>query len=125
MTEEPIVAAVSLIERSDGRILCVWNRRYLGWSLPGGKVEPGETNGQAQERELKEETGLETLSRKSLYRGPHNGATVHVFLITTRGQPRVMEKGCPVAWLSREEFLAESPFADFYRELFANRPLFD
>ena len=36
-------AAVSYVERSDGRILCVWNSRYGGWTLPGGKVEEGET----------------------------------------------------------------------------------
>jgi len=36
-------AAVSYVEREDGRILCVWNSRYGGWALPGGKVEEGET----------------------------------------------------------------------------------
>ena len=44
-------AAVSYIERGDGRILCVWNSRYGGWTLPGGKVEEGETVEAAQERD--------------------------------------------------------------------------
>jgi len=67
-------AAVSLIEQ-DGRLLCVWNRRYEGWSLPGGMVEPGESPRQAQERELREETGLATLEQTLVFKGPHGVAT--------------------------------------------------
>jgi NADH pyrophosphatase NudC (nudix superfamily) len=51
-------AAVSYIERQDGRLLCVWNQRYEGWSLPGGMVEDGESPEQALGRELREETSL-------------------------------------------------------------------
>jgi ADP-ribose pyrophosphatase YjhB (NUDIX family) len=62
----PRAASVSFIEREDGRLLCVWNKRYGGWSLPGGMVEEGETVDAAQARELREETSLETLTRKHL-----------------------------------------------------------
>lgn len=54
-------AAVSLVERDDRRILCVWNRRYGGWAMPGGMVEPGETAEDTQRRELREEAGVETV----------------------------------------------------------------
>lgn len=51
-------AAVAYVTREDGRMLVVWNKRYSGWTMPGGLVEKGETPVQAVMRELFEETGL-------------------------------------------------------------------
>ena len=122
----PRRAAVSLVERvSDGRILCVWNRRYRGWTLPGGMVEDGETPEAAQRRELLEETGLETVSAQELLvrervgnsGAPDRAKLVHVFRVTANGQPKPVE-GNPVVWLTREEFVEESPFGTFYRTAF-------
>src|ERR1700753_1347635 len=45
----------------EGRILLVRRRNDPGsglWSVPGGRVEPGETDTQAVIREMAEETGL-------------------------------------------------------------------
>lgn len=119
--EEPKKAAVALIER-DGKILCVWNRRFQGWGLPGGKVEEGEGLIDTVRRELQEETGLYTLSLFQFYKaesslsdGPRQ---VYVFRIIASGEPREMEKNCPVQWMTPEELIATSPFRDFYIKMF-------
>jgi 8-oxo-dGTP diphosphatase len=47
-----------------GNLLLIRRGRGFGighWSVPGGRVEPGETVGEAVVRELAEETGLEGL----------------------------------------------------------------
>jgi 8-oxo-dGTP diphosphatase len=56
------VLAVGAVCIRDGRLLLILRGRDPGsgqWSLPGGRVRPGETLVQAVRRELREETGLE------------------------------------------------------------------
>ncbi|MDK3256093.1 NUDIX domain-containing protein [Blastococcus capsensis] len=58
----PVVPCVGAIVHDGARRLLVVRRgqepgRGL-WSVPGGRVEPGETTAQAVEREVLEETGL-------------------------------------------------------------------
>lgn len=126
-------AAVSLVERADGRMLCVWNRRYQGWSLPGGMVEDGETIEEAQRRELVEECGLETIEALQVFEGEHGLATqaeerpgrasvVHVFRVKSAGRPQAVERDCPIDWLTREDFVRRSPFGPFYRRVFEAVP---
>ncbi len=50
-----------IVHDAAGRLLLIKRGREPGagrWSLPGGRVEPGETDAQAVIRELFEETGL-------------------------------------------------------------------
>lgn len=120
-------AAVSYVERGDGRILCVWNSRYGGWTLPGGKVEEDEEIWQAQRRELYEETGLTTYRASPLYTAEtcvkdaprDRGRLVYVFRVeTTDSWFKQMEPDHPVAWFTRDQFLKWSPFAEFYVGMF-------
>lgn len=56
----PEVAVGAVVVR-DGRLLLVRRGRGVGagrWSLPGGRVQPGESLAAAVARELAEETGL-------------------------------------------------------------------
>jgi 8-oxo-dGTP diphosphatase len=55
----PCVGAI--ITDAAGRLLLIKRGHEPGkgqWSIPGGRVEPGETDGQAVIREVREETGL-------------------------------------------------------------------
>lgn len=57
----PILAASIAVFRDDGRVLLAMRGRppMKGvWTLPGGRVEPGETLAQAALRELEEEVGV-------------------------------------------------------------------
>lgn len=58
----PEVAVGGIAFDADGRVLLIQrgNPPSAGyWTVPGGRVEPGETLAEACRRELREETGLE------------------------------------------------------------------
>jgi 8-oxo-dGTP diphosphatase len=51
----------AVISDGDGRLLLILRGHEPGkglWSIPGGRIEPGETDEQAVIREVREETGL-------------------------------------------------------------------
>jgi 8-oxo-dGTP diphosphatase len=55
----PCVGAV--VKDDQGRLLLIKRGHAPGaglWSLPGGRIEPGETDAEALVREMREETGL-------------------------------------------------------------------
>lgn len=59
MNRLPFAASVALLRRQD--VLLIQRQRAPSeglWTLPGGRLEPGETAEQAAAREVKEELGL-------------------------------------------------------------------
>jgi len=58
LTATPTLAASAACFR-DGKVLIAKRITPPLWSLPGGRIEPGESPEQAAQRELMEETGIE------------------------------------------------------------------
>jgi 8-oxo-dGTP diphosphatase len=71
---------VSALIVRDGRVLMVRRGKepFEGyWSLPGGRVEPGETPQEAVRREVREETGLEVEVGDFAGRSPQGVVAFH------------------------------------------------
>lgn len=61
MNEHVVFCVGAVVHDRGGRLLLIQRGREPGrglWSLPGGRVEPGESEHDAIEREMAEETGL-------------------------------------------------------------------
>jgi 8-oxo-dGTP diphosphatase len=57
MSKPEVLAAGGVVVR-EGKVALIHRPKYDDWSLPKGKLDPGEAFGQAALREVEEETGL-------------------------------------------------------------------
>jgi 8-oxo-dGTP diphosphatase len=104
----PIVAASAAVFRG-GRVLIARrvNPPQL-WSLPGGKVEPGENPEQAAVREVREETGVEieivAPAGERVVALPGARYVIHAFAARWRaGEARPGPEASAVEWVRPEE----------------------
>jgi 8-oxo-dGTP diphosphatase len=104
----PIRAASAAVFR-DGRVLIARraNPPQL-WSLPGGKVEPGESEEQAAIREVREETGVDceivALADEGEIALPDVRYRLHAFAARWRaGEARPGPEASAVRWVRPEE----------------------
>jgi 8-oxo-dGTP diphosphatase len=91
---EPVIPCVGAIIIDDlGRLLLIRRGHAPGaglWSIPGGRIEPAETDRQALVRELREETGLTVIPGElagTVQRPGENGQVLDIrdYLATVAG----------------------------------------
>jgi 8-oxo-dGTP pyrophosphatase MutT (NUDIX family) len=109
------------------KLLTVSNRRWGGFSCPGGKWHEGETLEEAASRELIEETGCEALELVPIAgnlitpqptdMGPPWFCMAYGAVIGTQ-LPREVEKGTRPCWRTPKEILAGALYHDYYVWLF-------
>ena len=103
----PVVCAGAVVKDGMGRLLLVRRGRPPSkgaWSLPGGRVEPGETHAEAARREVREETGLEVEVGALLATVPVGDYVVHDFAATVVGGTlRAGDDADDVGWLTPAE----------------------
>jgi 8-oxo-dGTP pyrophosphatase MutT (NUDIX family) len=122
----PVGAGIVLIENDVGLILAVTRKGTLtDWSLPGGKLELGESFANAAIRETEEEVELEVSRLQLVYEGPsctESNRWVKTFRAGLwLGSPRAVEPNTRIAWLRKEEFMGPScSLSPYYRKLFAH-----
>lgn len=111
MTDSVIRVIAAVISRGDQLLICQrpLTKRHGGlWEFPGGKCEPGESDVDSAQRELREELGVEVLSVE-----PQEFAVADAgspFLIafvpvTIRGEPTCHEH-MALRWDSAEALLS-------------------
>jgi 8-oxo-dGTP pyrophosphatase MutT (NUDIX family) len=112
------IALVLLVDRS-GAVLLQHRDGHTSvspnqWSLPGGRIETGETPEGAARRELLEETGLTAGDLDTLWSGPRpyeegfpHTVTVHVFGGTTDATQDdvVLSEGLAMVFVPRDKVL--------------------
>jgi 8-oxo-dGTP diphosphatase len=104
VSENPVIRCVgAVIHDSSGRLLLVKRAHEPGrgrWSLPGGRVEPGETDHSAVQREVFEETGL------SVTVGPLLG---RILRPAPRGTYEILDYSC---WTTESDLFPGDDAAD-------------
>lgn len=104
---QPVECAGAVVRDAAGRLLLVrrGHEPSLGlWSLPGGRIDPGESAAEAAAREVHEETGLEVTVGPLLASVEIGDFLVHDFAATViGGELRAGDDASDVRWCSDDE----------------------
>lgn len=107
-TRPRVVAAVVEI---DGKLLVCkrpTNKRHGGlWEFPGGKVEHGESDVDAVQRELAEELGVDVISAgqpEFSVSDPGSPFVIHFLPVRIAGDPQCLEHS-DLAWVQERDLL--------------------
>ena len=89
----------------DGRVLLIHRDRYDDWSLPKGKLEPGETWEAAALREVEEETGVRAELGAYLGETSYGEKVVRWWAMATDDEARPSNEVDEVRWATVDEAL--------------------
>jgi 8-oxo-dGTP diphosphatase len=115
MPASPIPCVGAVIKDSEGRLLLIKRGHEPGaglWSLPGGRIKPGETDQQAVAREVLEETGLHVECGRLLGSAelPGTGDSVIVvsdyLAVVTGGQLAAADDAADARWVTAADLPA-------------------
>lgn len=109
---EAAIRAVGLVHFAADRLLLVRAERQRSFYLPGGKIDPGETEEQALRREVREELGGEVRAPRLLGRyradavGQGAGTRVELTCYSGEllGEPRPAAEISELAWMTLAEY---------------------
>jgi 8-oxo-dGTP diphosphatase len=109
---EPVIVVAAVIERN-ARFLVT--RRLKGthlagyWEFPGGKVNPGETQEAALQREMLEELNTGISAPEKIFQASHvyadRDVELHFYRAQLTGEPQPL-LGQELRWITRDEFRA-------------------
>lgn len=112
----PVLAAGGVVWRRDGngrlQVVLIHRARYDDWSLPKGKLDPGETDEEAARREVREETtlvtelGPELPSTTYLDRSGKHKRVRYWAMTVKKGRPRGSHEVDRAEWVPIEEAAA-------------------
>jgi 8-oxo-dGTP diphosphatase len=127
MYKNPIPTVDIIIEVEGGVVLIERRNPPLGWAIPGGFVDEGESLAAAAAREALEETSLEVTLTEQFFcysdprRDPRKHTVSTVFLATAEGQPRADDDAAGVGVFDRQNLPQPLAFdhaqilADYFR----------
>lgn len=106
-----------VVLNNKGNVLCVSRKdNHADFSLPGGKVEDGETDTRAAIRELKEETGLDVKRMTLIYANTMYGMLGYTYFAECTGEIQTSEPHA-VKWGTFKD-LAEGRFGEWNMEVY-------
>ncbi len=123
----PLVTVDIIIELDDGIVLIERANPPLGWALPGGFVDYGESLETAAVREAREETGLDIVLKEQFFtysdpsRDPRHHTVTTVFIASAVGPPIANDDAANAGVFNREHLPAPLVFdhakilSDYFR----------
>ncbi len=126
----PVPTVDIIIEMDEGEIVLILRKNEpVGWAIPGGFVDYGESLEEAAVREAKEETSLDVILTKQMHtyskpdRDPRHHTISTVYIATGKGIPKAADDAVEIGIFTEDTlpspimFDHEQILADYFKRL--------